>query len=70
MNVEEGARGNYFLDLCLVHVLDYIRQLKASVQMANLPLDIFGNVDSAYQELRSRCDQYLLQSSWYGEFLI
>lgn len=70
MNVEEGARGNYFMDLCMVHVLDFIRQLKSSVQLSNLPQDIFGNVDAAYQELRSRCDQYQLQSSWYGEFLI
>lgn len=71
MNVEDGgARGNYFMDLCMVHLLDYIRQLKASVMLPAISVDIMSNVDSAYQELRARCDQYQLQSGWYGELLI
>ena len=70
MNVEEGARGNYFMDLCMVHVLDFLRQLKASVQIPNSPIELFNNLDSSYMELRARCDQYQLQSSWYGELLI
>ena len=64
-----GARGNFFMDLCMVHLLDYIRQLKASLQLPSVPVSILDNVDSAYQELRSRCDQYALQSGWYGELL-
>lgn len=70
MNVEEGTQGNYFLDLCLCHLLDYIRQLKSSVSLPGMSIDVLGNVDSAYQELRSRCDQYELQSSWRGELLM
>lgn len=70
MNVEEGSRGNFFMDLCMVHVLDFIRQLKASVQLPNMSVDILSNTDASYQELRARCDQYQLQSSWYGELLI
>ena len=70
LNIEEGARGNYFMDLCMVHVLDFLRQLKASMMLPNAPVDIMSNLDPAYQELRSRCDQFQLQSSWYGEFLI
>ena len=70
MNIEEGARGNYFLDLVMVNLLGFIRQLKASIQLPNLSVDILGNVDSAYQELRSRCDQQGLQSGWYGELLL
>lgn len=71
MNVEDGgARGNYFMDLCMVFLLDYIRQLKASATLPAVPVDVLSNVDSAYQELRSRCDQYQLQSGWYGELLI
>lgn len=69
MNIEEGARGDHFVDLCLCHLLDYVRQLKASVTLPGVSVDVLGNVDSAYQELRSRCDQYELQSSWYGELL-
>lgn len=70
MDVETGgARGNYFMDLCMVHLLDYIRQLKASISLNNVSVDVMGNVDAAYQELRSRCDQYALQSGWYGELL-
>lgn len=71
MDVETGgARGNYFMDLCMVHLLDYIRQLKASVSLPNSPVDVLANVDASYQELRSRCDQYQLQSGWYGELLL
>lgn len=71
MNVEDGgARGNYFMDLCMVHLLDFIRQLKASVMLPAVPVDTLSNVDSAYQELRARCDQYQLQSGWYGELLM
>lgn len=70
MDVETGgARGNYFMDLCMVHLLDYIRQLKASITLPNVSVDVLANVDSAYQELRSKCDQYALQSGWRGELL-
>lgn len=70
MDVETGgARGNYFMDLVMVHVLDYIRQLKAALTLPNMSIDILANVDAAYQELRSRCDQFALQSGWYGELL-
>lgn len=71
MNVEYGgARANYFIDLCMVHLLDYIRQLKASISLPNISVDVLSNVDASYQELRSRCDQYALQSGWYGELLM
>lgn len=71
MNVEDGgARGNYFMDLCMVHLLDFIRQLKASVMLPAVPVDTLSNVDAAYQELRARCDQYQLQSGWYGDLLL
>lgn len=69
LNIEEGARGNYFMDLCMCHLLDYIRQLKASIQLPSMNVDVLANVDPAYQELRSKCDNYNLQSSWYGELL-
>lgn len=70
LNIEEGALGVYFMDLVMVHLLDFIRQLKASVQLPNASIDVLSNVDSAYQELRARCDQYALQSGWYGKLLI
>lgn len=70
LNVEEGAMGVYFMDLVMVHVLDFIRQLKASLQLPNAAVDVMGNVDSAYQELRARCDQFALQSGWYGKLLV
>ena len=69
LNVEEGARGNYFMDLCMCHLLDFIRQLKASVQLPSMSVDVLGNVDSAYAEIRARADNYALQSGWYGELL-
>ena len=69
INIEEGARGNYFMDLCTCHLLDYIRQLKASVQLPSMSVDVLVNADSAYSELRSRCDTFALQSGWYGELL-
>lgn len=70
LDVETGARGNFFMDLCMVHLLDYIRQLKASLQLPNMSVDVLSNVDASYQELRSRCDNYSLQSGWYGELLL
>lgn len=71
MDVETGgARGQFFMDLCMVHLLDYIRQLKAALTINNAPVDVLSNVDSSYQELRARCDQYALQSGWYGELLV
>ena len=69
LDVENGARGNYYMDLVMCHLLDYIRQLKASIQLPALSVDILSNVDQAYQELRSRTDQFTLQSSWYGDLL-
>ena len=69
LNVEEGARGNFFIDLCMCHLLDYIRQQKASVTLPSMSVDVLANVDSSYQELRARCDTYILQSGWYGELL-
>ena len=71
MNVEDGgARGNYFMDLCMAHLLDYLRQLKASLSLPNMPIEIFSNIDSAYMEMRDKCNNYSLQSGWYGELLI
>ena len=58
------------MDLCMVHLLDYIRQLKASLQLPNMSVDVLSNVDASYQELRSRCDNYAIQSGWYGELLL
>lgn len=69
MNVEEGARGTFFLDLCMCHLLDYIRQQKASIVIPSMSVDVLANVDSSYQELRARCDNFALQSGWYGELL-
>jgi len=71
MDVENGgARENYFMDLVVVHVLDFIRQLKASISLVNIPIDVLGNVDTAYMELRSRCDSFAATSGWYGELLV
>lgn len=71
MDIENGgSRENYFLDLCLVHLLDYIRQLKASIQLMNVPLDVMGNVDSAYQEYRQRTEMFAMQSGWGGELFM
>lgn len=70
IDIENGADSTYFMDLCMVHLLDYIRQLKASINIPNIAVDILANVDASYQELRSRCDQYALQSGWRGSLLI
>jgi hypothetical protein len=70
MNVEEGAKGSYFLDLCMVHLLDYLRQLKSSIMLHSMPVDVMSNLDPAYQELRARCDHFALQSGWDGQLLI
>lgn len=69
MDVEQGAKGNYFIDLCMVHLLDYIRQLKASVMLPTMSVDVMANVDPAFQELRARCDQFAIQSGWYGNLI-
>lgn len=69
MNIEEGERGVFFLDICMMNLLDFIRQLKASISLPNMSIDILGNVDSAYQELRARVEQNHLQSGWYGDLL-
>jgi hypothetical protein len=70
MNEREGFRTNLFIDLCLCYLLDYVRQLKASITLPTMSVDVFSNVDAAYQELRSRCDQTILQSGWYGDLLV
>lgn len=70
MNIEEGPLATYFIDLCLCHLLDYLRQLKSSITLPSSGIDIFSNVDNAYMELRSRCDQQLIQSNWDGQILI
>ena len=69
LDVENGARGTYFMDLVMCHLLDYIRQLKASISLPTMSVDILANCDSAYQELRQKCDAFALQSSWYGDLL-
>lgn len=70
MNIEEGTDGNLFLDLCMVHLLDYIRQLKASLQLPNISVDVLANVDNAYMELRSKTSEKILANSWRGQLLI
>lgn len=69
MHPDEGIDTDYFQDILLSNVLDYIRNLKSSVMLPNLGVDIFSNVDSAYQELRGRIDQYQAQSGWRGQLL-
>ena len=70
MNIEEGSLGVYFIDLCMVHLLDYVRNLKASLLLPGVAIDILNNIDSSYSELRSRCDNFMLQSGWYGQLLV
>lgn len=70
MNEREGFRTNLFMDIAMCHLLDYIRQLKASITLPTMSVDVMANVDSAYQELRSRTDQLILQSGWYGDLLV
>lgn len=71
MNIEEGVEGYYFMDLCMVHLLDYIRQLKASLQLPNVSIDVLANVDNAYVELRQKTsDTQGLQSGWKGQLLL
>ena len=70
MNVEEGATGAFFMDLVMVHVLDFLRQLKSSIMLPGISVDVMGNVDNAYQELRGRCDQFIATSGWYGDLVI
>lgn len=70
MNIEEGLKGEKFVDQCLVDVLEYVRNLKGNFQLPNYPVDIFGAVDIAYQQLKMELDQFYLQSNWAGELLI
>lgn len=70
MNIEEGSRGVYFMDLCMVHLLDFLRNMKGSLILPGASIEIFGNLDSAYSELRARCDNWMLQSGWYGDLLV
>jgi hypothetical protein len=58
------------MDLTLCHLLNYIRNLKASLLLPGVSIDVLSNIDPAYQELRSRCDNYILQSGWYGDLLV
>lgn len=70
MNIEEGSDGNYFMNLCMVNLLDFIRQLKASLQLPNVSIDVLANVDSAYMGLKEETQNYALQSSWRGQLLL
>ena len=70
LDIENGADGYYFMDLCMVQLLDYIRQLKAALQLPNISIDILNNVDSKYQELMNSVQNYELQSSWKGQLLL
>lgn len=70
LNIEEGADGYFFMNLCMVYLLDYIRQLKASLQLPNISIDILANVDSKYLELKSEIDTFELQSGNRGQLLL
>lgn len=70
LDIENGADGNYFMNLCMVYLLDYIRQMKASLQLPNVSIDILNNVDAKYQEIFNACNEYKLQSGWKGQLLI
>lgn len=70
LDIENGAKGNYFLNLCMVYLLDYIRQMKASLQLPNTSIDILANVDAKYQEIKNETQNYALQSGWCGELLV
>lgn len=70
MNIEDGVVGQAYLDQCLIEIFDYVRSLKANLQLPNFSVDIFGAVDTAYQQLKSEIDNFYLQSSWKGELLV
>lgn len=70
LDIENGAEGYYFMNLCMVYLLDYIRQMKASLQLPNISIDILNNVDAKYQEILQDTENYALQSSWRGQLLI
>lgn len=70
MNIEEGVLGQCFLDQCMIEIFDYVRSLKANLQLPNFSVDIFGAVDNAYQQLKTETDNFYLQSSWRGELLV
>lgn len=70
LDIENGADGNYFLNLCMLHLLDYIRQMKASLQLPNVSIDILNNVDAKYLQLSEETQSYALQCSWKGKLLV
>lgn len=70
INIEEGVLGQKFVDQCMTDVLEYIRNLKGNFSLPNFPVDIFGAVEIAYQQLKAELDQYYLQSAWRGDFLV
>lgn len=70
LDIENGADGNYFLNLCMMYLLDYIRQMKASLQLPNISIDILNNVDAKYMQVSEECQNYALQSGWKGKLLI
>lgn len=70
LDIENGADGNYFLNLCMLYLLDFIRQMKASLQLPNVSIDVLANVDSAYMGLKEETQNYALQCSWKGKLLV
>lgn len=70
LDINQGVRGQMFIDQCMIELLNYIRSLKANFSLPNFPIDIFGSVDTLYQELKGSLDNRYLQSGTRGELLV
>lgn len=70
MDIKNGMKGNKFVDMCVMTLLEHLRNLKFSLTLPNFPIDILANIDVSYQQLKSELDNYFLQSGWDGSTLL
>lgn len=70
MNIDEGLMGEKFVLQVLCEVLEYIKSLKGMLSLPNMPVDLFGSVETQWMNLKQELDQYYLQSAWRGDLLV
>ena len=70
MNIDEGLLGEKFVLQVLCEILEYIKSLKGMLSLPNMPVDLFGSVETQWMNLKQELDQYYLQSAWRGDLLV
>jgi len=69
LDIRRGQQSARFLDACYMRLLTYIINLKNSLVIPNLPVDLFSQVESEYSRIESVVKTYYDQSMSFSRII-